>query len=192
MPLISVLLLLLWGCSKVSSPGHVIKEVPIEGQILPNVQLQTPKGNEDTRYLGVKDNDVFRISQIDSPVIIIEIFSMYCPYCQKAAPIVNELYQHIQNDMNLKQKVKLIGIGVTNTPYETETFRKNYDIQFPLFPDADGSITRNFGILRTPYFIGVVNRNGKELQIVESKAGAFSDPKDFLDILMKKAELYHP
>jgi len=43
-------------------------------------------------------------------VIIIEIFSMYCPMSEDA-PGVNELYRLIENNAGVKNKIKLIGIA---------------------------------------------------------------------------------
>ena len=69
-------------------------------------------------------------------MVIIEIFSMYCPYCQKDAPGINELYQLIENDPDLKNKVKLIGIGAGNTPFEVGVLQKNLRGSLPPLPGS--------------------------------------------------------
>jgi peroxiredoxin len=81
--------------------------------------------------------NIFKINQIKSKVVIIEIFSMYCPYCQAEATNINNLNQLIENNPAYKDKIKIIGIGAGNTPFEVGTFKRKYTIAFPLVPDGD-------------------------------------------------------
>ncbi len=114
---------------------------------------------------------------------------MYCPYCQKEAPVVNELYQIINERPALKDKIKIIGIGVGNNPFEVEVFKNKYNIPFPLFPDASFSIHKSVGEVRTPYFIVIkINVDGSH-KILYSKAGSIQDPNQFLDFVLKTSGL---
>lgn len=95
---------------------------------------------------------------------------MYCPYCQKEAPIVNELYQIINNRQDIKDKIKIIGIGAGNTPFEVEVFRNQYNIPFPLFPDESFSIHKAVGDVRTPYFfVFKINPDGSQDYLFSSR-----------------------
>jgi len=121
--------------------------------------------------------------------VIIEIFSMYCPYCQKDAPGINELYHLIENDPDLKKNVKLIGIGAGNTPFEVGVYQKNYAVPFPFFPDQDFTIHKACGEVRTPYFIVVkINEDGSHL-IVHSQLGEYPGAKPFLELVLKSSGL---
>lgn len=118
-------------------------------------------------------------------VVIIEIFSMYCPYCQREAPNVNKLYDRIQANPNLKSKMRLVGIGVGNSAYEVDVFRKRYNISFPLYSDGDFKMHKNLGEPRTPYFIGVkINPDGSH-RIFYSKLGEFGDVDKFLEEMVR-------
>ena len=97
---------------------------------------------------------------------------------------MNDLYRRIQERPDLRDKVKLIGIGIGNTPFEVDHFKKKYGVPFPLFPDRDRSIHRALGEVRTPYFIGVrINDDGTH-EILATKAGRFKEPGKFLALML--------
>jgi len=164
-------------------------EPPAEGGELPDFSLPTPENPESKRYLGLGDEGSFKIPQIKADVVVVEIFSMYCPHCQKEAPTVNKFYQAVENQSDLSKKVKIIGIGVGNTPYEVNLFKDRYKIPFPLFPDADFSIHQLVGEVRTPYFIVVrINDDGSH-KVIYSQLGSFGDPDDFVQLIVEKSGL---
>jgi peroxiredoxin len=131
----------------------------------------------------------FSLPRPNDGVVIIEIFSMYCPYCQKEAPNVNKLYDKIKASPNLKSKIRLVGIGVGNSAYEVDVFRKKYGVSFPLYSDGDFIIHKRLGEPRTPYFIGVkINSDGSH-RIFYSKLGEFGDADKFLSEMIRLSGL---
>jgi thiol-disulfide isomerase/thioredoxin len=172
-----------------SSSIHAADKPPQKGESLPVINLPIPKSPDEKSYLGLSGGGSFKIPQIKAKVVIIEIFSMYCPYCQKDAPAINELYALIENDPDLKKKVKLIGIGAGNTPFEVGVYKKTYAVPFPLFPDQDFTIHKACGEVRTPYFIVVkINEDGSHL-IVHSQLGEYPGAKPFLELVLKSSGL---
>jgi len=160
---------------------------PRKGTPLPSITLPAPEDPAHQRYLGLSEGDSFSIPQIKAQVVIIEIFSMYCPHCQREAPMVNRLYEKIENTPSLKDKIKLIGIGVGNTRFEVDIFKKRYQIPFPLFPDADFVIHKAFGEVRTPFFVGVrVNSDGTD-RVIYAKLGGLEDVDHFLGLMLKES-----
>ncbi len=173
----------------VSSSIHAANKPPQKGETLPAMSLPIPKSPVEKSYLGLSGGGSFKISQIKAKAVIIEIFSMYCPYCQKDAPAVNELYNLIEKDPDLKKKIKLIGIGAGNTPLEVGIFKKNYTVPFPLFADQDFKIHKACGEVRTPYFIVVkINEDGSHL-IVHSQLGEYPGAEPFLELVLKSSGL---
>lgn len=154
---------------------------PIVGSQLPETTLPIPDNPDERRYLGLTGKgSSFQIPQIKAKVVVIEIFSMYCPHCQREAPEVNKLYSAIENDQHLKGKIKLIGIGVGNSPFEIEVFKKKYNVPFPLFPDENFSIHKCFGETRTPYFIAIkINDDGAH-KVIYSQLGGMKGVEQFL------------
>jgi peroxiredoxin len=163
---------------------------PQVGGQLPDFTLPAPENPDHRAYLGLAEEDgTFTIPEIASPVIIIEIFSMYCPHCQREAPTVNQLYRRIEETPDLKGKVKLIGIGVGNTRFEVDYFRDTYDIPFPLFPDPDFTLHTLFGEVRTPYFVVIKQPASGGHRVIHSALGGIGDPDTFLDLIRQKSEL---
>ena len=153
---------------------------PVEGAQLPDANLRVPDNPDDQRYLGLTGKGAFQIPQVKARVVIIEIFSMYCPYCQREAPKINELYKAIENNETLRGQMKLIGIGAGNSAFEVEVFRDKYKVPFPLLPDEDFSLHKCFGETRTPYFIAIrINDDGSH-KVIYSKLGGIEEPKQFL------------
>jgi thiol-disulfide isomerase/thioredoxin len=162
---------------------------PSKGDVLPKINLPIPKSPDDKSYLGLSGVGNFKIPQIKAKVVIVEVFSMYCPYCQKDAPRINEMYQMIENNPELKNKIKIIGIGAGNSPFEVEVFKKTYHVPFPLFADKDFSIHKVLGEVRTPYFVAIKISDDGTHQIVHSQLGDFQGAEPFLELILKVSGL---
>jgi peroxiredoxin len=181
--LISVFLLLLsTELAKAASP-------PAKGDNLPEILLAMPGEAVHRDYLGLSGKGQFQIPQIKADIVLVEIFSMYCPACQREAPRVNELYRLIEENPEVRGKVKLIGIGAGNTPFEVEVFRKKYDVPFPLFADGDYAIHKSIGEVRTPFFIGVKMTGTDAGKVFLARLGGFDKAGDFLASLLESSGL---
>lgn len=170
-------------------PALAANKPPEKGEGLPGINLPVPKNPDERNYLGLSGSGLFKIPQIKAKAVIVEIFSMYCPYCQKDAPGVNELYRLIENNPDIKNKIKLIGVGAGNSPYEVEVFKKTYDVPFPLFPDKDFEIHKACGEVRTPYYMVVkMNEDGTH-QIVHTQLGDYPGAEKFLELILNVSGL---
>ena len=156
---------------------------------LPDFKLPVPERAADKNYLGLTTRGPFTITQIKAQVVIIEIFSMYCPYCQREAPEVNRLYHMIENDPTLKGAIKLIGIGAGNTPFEVQVFKEKYKVPFPLFPDEDFTLHKAFGEVRTPFFIGVRINDDKTHRVFYAKLGGTEGAESFVKLMLRLSGL---
>jgi len=171
------------------NPMVLADDSPIAvGKALPEFTLPAPEDPADLASLGLAPGQPFQIPQVKAQVVIIEIFSMYCPHCQREAPTVNAFYERIEKDPRYKGRVKLIGIGAGNSTFEIAFFKKKYAVPFPLFPDEKFEIHKKVGEVRTPYFIGV-NLDSGTAMIYYSQLGGPDDSRQFLDALLKHSGL---
>jgi peroxiredoxin len=156
-------------------------------QFLTSISLSAPADRAACRYLGISGPE-FRLQEVQASAVIIEIFNMYCPYCQSEAPKVNRLYDLIESESALKGRVKLIGIGAGNSDFEVDLFRESFGIPFPLFSDENGEILRRLGRIQTPLFI-VMKIKEETGSIVFVHAGGFTEPADFLDTVISRSAI---
>ena len=83
---------------------------PKIGSPLADITLTAPKDSAEKDYLGWGWGKSFKIPETQAPYVLIEIFSMYCPYCQGEAPNLNKLFAKNNREVVL---LKLEGGGLT-------------------------------------------------------------------------------
>ena len=150
------------------------------------LKLQVPEDPAARKYLGIQaPSGKIPLSQIKSEFVLIHVFSMYSLPCQRHAPAANKLYQAIDSRKDLKDRIKMIGIGMGNSQFEVGVFRDKYSVSFPLFDDGDSSIATLFSGMRIPCYIGLRSGNGEEPEVFFSKPGGFTEAEDFLDSFVK-------
>jgi peroxiredoxin len=168
-----------------------VEALKIKGEDLSRIEFPVPDLKPDREYLGLPGTGSFRLPQIAGSLLVIEIFSMYCPYCQAEAERVNILHKMIQNDPTLKGKVKLIGIGSGNTPFEVSFFRKKYQVPFPLFHDEKKNVQKCANkTIRTPTFVTVGIHGASAFNILDIHVGKIADLKEFLKSVSRQLEWF--
>ncbi len=152
------------------------------------LRLPIPKRVGDRNYLGLPEGDTFKLAQIDARLIVVQVYSMYCPICQREAWKVNDLFSLIVNSEKTANKVKFLAIGAGNTEFEIDFYRTAYNSAYPLFSDGDYRLHKRLGEVRTPYFYMLKRYKKGRLQQVYAKAGAFESPEAFMDLIIKQLE----
>lgn len=169
----------------INGPAFAEGSSPAKGGKLPGISLPIPKDSDEKNYLGISGEGLFKIPQIKAECVLIEIFNTYCPICQTTASAMGELYRRIENNPNLKHKIKLIAIGVGNNVLEAEVFKQTYQIPFPIFSDENYEIHQALGEVRTPFFIALkINGDGYQ-EIVHTHLGGLTDARGFLDLMVE-------
>jgi protein-disulfide isomerase len=173
-----------WSAN-VTPLDNSVKSEPGSNAAVPVFELPMPGSEGEKSYLGLSGTGNFTIGQIKAQVLIIEVYSFYCPHCQRSAAQVNELYQTIQERPDIKDKIKMIGIAVTNGTYEVDSYRERYKVPFPLLPDANTEISQKLGVRGTPTFIGLKVNGKNPPERFYFGEGGFEDTQQFLTKMME-------
>ncbi len=170
--LISTILLVILFSSmayaKPLQPGTIFPDIPLEGKIT----------ESHKNYLNLKGDGPWKINDLDADHIIIEVYSMYCPHCQKEAPAVNSFYDMLSESKECAD-IKFMGIAAGNSEFEIDFFKKKFGVEFPVFTDQDLNIHSEIGEPGTPHFF-MLKKEGSSYKIIISHEGPFESPEKFL------------
>ncbi|UTF50613.1 TlpA family protein disulfide reductase [Desulfomicrobium sp. ZS1] len=151
------------------------------GAAMPDLLLRGELSPEHLTQLGLKSPSPRHLSEINAKTVILVAFSMYCPHCQREAPVLNELHALIQS-RGLADDVKLIGVGIGNSNFEVQVFRDKYATTFPLFSDPDFTVNKEIGEVGTPFFyVLAMNPEEKEIRVVKTLLGRMESAETFLE-----------
>lgn len=155
-----------------------------QGGVFPDFVVEGDLSSKHLEYLKV-DSSKVRLSSIKADYLLIEVFSMYCPICQREATAVNGLYEK-----SLKyEKMRMVGVATGNTPFEVNFFRDEYKVPFPLFHDEQFEVNKGLGEVGTPYFVLVKNGGPGKLETILIHEGAVEDMDVFWDEIISAAGL---
>jgi peroxiredoxin len=160
----------------------------IAGDVLPVIELPVPQDGRLQEYLGVSGAGLFSVDQIKADIVIIKLFSVYCPLCHKDAPKMNQLYAKIESNAELKGRLKLIAIGAGNSVQQVAQFREEYGLKFPVFADGDASIHKRLGSVKFPYYMGVQLDGDHSARIFYARLGQIKDTDTFLQSILRASK----
>ncbi|MGE4297984.1 MAG: peroxiredoxin family protein [Desulfovibrionaceae bacterium] len=174
--------------------GHALDAPPViapkPGDILADMALQGAMTPEQARYLGLsQDAAPPTLADIKADYLLVEFFSMYCPYCQHEAPHVNDLFALVSKSPEA-DTVKMLGIGIGNSPFEVDYFREKFTIPMPLFTDEDYAVHKRVGEVGTPFFL-LLKRvgNGATWEVAHTQEGPFDAMPAFHQTILHAAGL---
>ncbi|MFC1808938.1 peroxiredoxin family protein [Candidatus Omnitrophota bacterium] len=170
--------------SNCASRGNTPLQIENVHNEFSNVKLMQPL-SDAVRYLGLEKGAAFSLSDIDADIIIVQIFSMYCPKCQSDAENVNEFYRLINEE---ELSIKMVGIGFANSDFEVAIFKKKFNISFPLFPDPYGDAARELQAYSTPYFLVAKKTDDGTFEAIYTKEDKMGRPRSFLKTVLLKAK----
>lgn len=144
------------------------------GSMLPRILFRA-SSPEDSRYLGIGKKKVFTFQDISAEVLLVDYINTNCSNCNRSAPIFVELHRKIEEDFLLRGKVKIIAIGAGDTQTEVNSFKGNFKIPFPIFPDEEYKAHDAVGAPRVPFL--VIARRGSQWKwvVVDTRLGMIDE-----------------
>ncbi len=179
--------------TSVGSPAEtseeLIKPAKDKNGKISAIELPIPQSEQDRTYLGLEGTGTFKLNQIKTRILIIEILNYSCSHCQHDAPRVNNLYRNIQERADLKDSIKIIGIGIGESPDKLNLFKQEYQVTFPLLLDENSDIVNTFGAERAPTFIGIRLNDQGVPENFFFQEGGFKEAPEFLKEIINKSRL---
>ncbi|WP_018126025.1 TlpA family protein disulfide reductase [Desulfovibrio oxyclinae] len=153
-------------------------------QKMPDLHLTAGPGQAEELGLG-KGTEAFRLSDIPAEAVFIEVFSMYCPICQRDAPRVEELYDLVQKKA---PGLLMFGIGAGNSQYETDVYSEKYNVRMPMLPDADYKAHKALGNVGTPFYILLEKNDDGSFKVLFTQEGEILKKQEFFETVISKAQ----
>ena len=151
--------------------------------------LPTPDDPVECAYLGLPTNaPAFRVSDIESEIVLVAFFDMYCRDCHKAAPGLVAMHELVA-ERDLDGRIKMLAVGVGNTELEVNVYKRRFKTPFPVFEDDDKQASFAMRCERTPSLVAF--RKDEEGQVHEfyRRYGAFTDARAMLGLVLRRAGL---
>ena len=171
-----ILLLIIVTCLAIMLPVHgallAAEREPEVGHYVGNVSFSTPIAPEGATYLGLAKPSPFTLRDIKADYVLVESFNTTCPYCKQQATVLNALFNGVENDPKLKNKLKFLAAAQGQDRTEAWMWKRSQRVPFPVVPDIDSKFGKALNF--SPYPVTVVlNKSGK---VVWVHIGVFGDP----------------
>jgi len=164
LPVILATLLALMALGHALTSAAEYPDGPPVGHNAGNVAFSAPLSPEDATYLGLAKPAPFTLKDIKAPFVLAESFNTACPHCIHQAPILNRLFEMVQKDPQLKDKVKFISAGQGNDENGAKMWKAVQKVPFPVVPDPDSKLGKALNF--SPYPVSVLlDKSGKVLWV---------------------------
>lgn len=150
--------------------NHMEQELLIIGDFFPKCELTLLNPALDRKYLAIPDHKrSIRLVDIPAEYLYVEIYNELCLGCIAEINNYKKLFERFSASPEIRNKIKLIGIGAGSKKRNVVKFRKKYQIQFPLFADYNWHLFECLGspILPTSYLIKKGRNHEREVILVQ-------------------------
>ena len=150
------------------------------GDAFPTLTFEDTLSAKGRAYLGLPDSGSFSLEEVAADVIIVEFLNKYCMSCQRQVPIFNRVYEAIEEDPELAPRVKMLGIGVGNSSLQTEMFREEREILFPILADPEFAAYEAIKEPKTPFTVLVRGDDERGFLVMSAHLGLIHSDTEFL------------
>jgi len=151
------------------------------GDDFPDCRLVVLEGEEDRRYLGLPEGTkAFSPAEAASEYLLVELYQELCLGCLEAVPEYNRLVGEIAADDYLRDRLRLIGLGVGSPYREVRRFRREHAVAFPLFADQRRELFHCLGEPELPVAYLLKRQAGGRMRIMAILSGPMGDHEALL------------
>ena len=175
------------GWRALTDPGNhnvLAPTGPVEGDLFPECRLAVLQAGKDIAYLGLSPGSrYFFLSDIAGDYVLVEVYNEMCMLCLAELPNINRLLDLADADRDLKERIKVLGLGAGSTKRSVAKFRKEKAYDLLLFADEKWTTFGLLGKPMLPVLYLLKKDRDKGLRIMWRHAGAIGNPEQFLEHL---------
>lgn len=107
----------------------------------------TPAPDFAVRHL---DGGAMRLSELAGRPVLVHFWATWCPSCQVEMPVLAAAYA-AHRDRGLE----ILAVNAGEADVTVASFRRRYQLTFPILMDADGRVAQQYGVVSIPttYFV---------------------------------------
>jgi len=157
------------------------------GDFFPEYSFPMTLTGSDIEYLGLPQKffglvkgENFSLKDVKADLIVVEFLNKYCFSCQLQAPVMNQVFSMVQQDPQLKGRIKFIGIGAGNNEREVGSFREEKKVPFPVVSDPKFLAYEAIGEPGATPFTIFIRKTDSGLLVARTKVGFTRDPQKIL------------
>lgn len=151
------------------------------GDYFPDCRLVVLEGDEDRRYLDLPEGrKAFALADVGSEYLLVELYQELCIGCLEAVPEYNRLVGEIAADPYLRDRLRMIGLGVGSPYREVRRFRREHGVAFPLFADQRREIFHCLGEPELPVAFLVKRQSEGRMKIKAILSGHMGEHEALL------------
>ncbi len=133
-----------------------------------------------TKFLGLTKGENFFLREVKAELIVLEYTNKYCFSCQLLAPVMNKVFERVENDERLRGRVKFLGVGAGNNRDEVNSFKAEKKVPFPIVPDPKFQAFEAVGEPGATPFTLFIRNTSSGLLVVRVKIGLTREPEKLL------------
>lgn len=88
-----------------------------------------------------------KLSQLRGRPVMINFWATWCPPCRQEIPTIVQTYNETHNSADAYE---ILGVATQSDQNTIQAFAKEFNIDFPVLPDSDNSITELYHVLPIP------------------------------------------
>jgi peroxiredoxin len=133
-----------------------------------------------TKFLGLIKGDTFSLKDIKGDLVVLEYMNKYCFSCQLQAPVLNQVYEMVGQDPQLRGRVKFLSVAAGNNQTEANSFKAEKGVPFPIIPDSKFLAYEAIGDPGATPFTLMIRKTDSGLLVARVKIGLTREAQRFM------------